>query len=71
MNRRDVSTESHGHNPEVSIRKRLVGAWRLSSFEFRLKEMCCTLMVNFRLAASPTTRRDAYDPFGRLATSHA
>lgn len=33
MNRTNGDTESDGHNSEASIRKRLVGAWKLSSFE--------------------------------------
>jgi hypothetical protein len=33
MNRRHVNTESHGHNPEASVRKRLIGVWNLLRFE--------------------------------------
>src|SRR5580692_8684407 len=33
MNRRHSNKESRGHNPEVSVRKRLIGAWKLLTFE--------------------------------------
>ena len=33
MNRTNSDTESHGHNAEASSRKRIVGVWKLSSFE--------------------------------------
>ena len=33
MNRRQSNKESRGHNPEASIRRRLIGAWKLLTFE--------------------------------------
>ena len=33
MNRRHSNKESRGHNPEASVRKRLIGAWKLLTFE--------------------------------------
>lgn len=33
MNRRHINTESHARNPKASVRKRLIGAWKLLRFE--------------------------------------